>query len=716
MTISSGRVLDQLPAEEQCLGALFASYSFDPSFFEDQVLRSVLRLTSDPVEQAERYHHEARRALQETPVVAIVDAAERRPGRRLPFDLLEVSSTVFHPKYVLLLYRTFARLLIGSGNLTFSGYGGNTELFLKTDLSYSDSDQAAFLAAIDSHIDRTRTLLNRSGTQLDLFQRELRQRIPNASADPVAPSLAFLDSTAGPIAQQLVTLLPPDATVESVGMLAPFYERDDDAEIDASSVFGVFNHRLAKNARLDIGVAWDNPEVHAAAGAKIENGMDRLWTWVMECDGVRTLRHLIPTSLGPSTLNYVDESGRGRRCPLEDVRESIERHQLWMQPAPIAFAPRNAVASASRLFSDIHVWLHPATRLDEGRPIHRPLHAKLMVVAYKSRRGRESLVMLGSPNMSRRALLMGAGPGKGNVEVATAFRLDSSVSLRDLVPELVYAPTSAFELQERVFPAMEHNYALAVDQAIHDPVEGTLVVTWSEAAAGLPEWILSYDGSQLASSTLQPIEPLTFHGFVLKPATAEVTLHVNGREFSVPILVTDLIALPAVSEEASIGLEELLMFLGRRIGTERVVQLAERRIRPNSGDDLFGILGDSFGPTDVFRAWWSIAEDLGEDGVSTQGFRLRLEGALGVGAAWTRMLDAAKKNVLMPEEVWFYGSELLRTLEDVVLPPAEDRDAKRMIMKTFSSRVRGDLDSLDIGVRSRSWATRVYDFYRESQV
>jgi hypothetical protein len=74
MKIATDRVLDHLSAEEQCLGALFTSFSFDPAFFEEHVLRAVLRLTSDPVEQAERYHHEARRALQETPVVAIVNA------------------------------------------------------------------------------------------------------------------------------------------------------------------------------------------------------------------------------------------------------------------------------------------------------------------------------------------------------------------------------------------------------------------------------------------------------------------------------------------------------------------------------------------------------------------------------------------------------------------------------------------------------------------
>jgi hypothetical protein len=124
MKLTTARVLDRLPHEERCLGAVFTAYSFDPAFFEDHVLRAILRLASDPIEQGARYHSEARSALQEAPVSVIVDAAERRPGRRLPYDLLEVSDLVFHPKSALLLYKESARLLVGSGNLTFSGYGG----------------------------------------------------------------------------------------------------------------------------------------------------------------------------------------------------------------------------------------------------------------------------------------------------------------------------------------------------------------------------------------------------------------------------------------------------------------------------------------------------------------------------------------------------------------------------------------------------------------
>src|SRR5580704_4582719 len=152
IAIRCERVLDQLPAEQSCIGAAFASYGFDPTFFENHVLRAVLRLASDPGEQPSRYHAEALRALQETPVLTIVDGGERQPGRRLPYDLLEVSGLVFHPKSALLLYRGHARLMVGSGNITYSGYNDNTELFVVMDLAYDDPDDAALLRGYDSHL------------------------------------------------------------------------------------------------------------------------------------------------------------------------------------------------------------------------------------------------------------------------------------------------------------------------------------------------------------------------------------------------------------------------------------------------------------------------------------------------------------------------------------------------------------------------------------
>ena len=715
MMIASDRVLDRLPADEQCLGALFTSYSFDPAFFEDHVLRAVLRLASDPVEQADRYHHEARRALQETPVVAIVDAGERQPGRRLPFDLLEVSDLVFHPKAVLLLYRKFARLQIGSGNLTRSGYGDNTELFLCRELAYGNDADAALLMAFGEHLNRVRSYVRRTGTQLKLIQQELHRRVRPVSPEARTGSVAFLDSTTRPILEQFTALLPDTAVIQSIGMLAPYYERDD-AGLDATSVFGALSPRAGSETVLDVGVAWDNPEVQCSDATELKEGLGRLWTWSRINEGQRELEHLVPTSVGPQILTYIDESGKCRRCRINEVLEALDQRDLWMQPTPQAFAPRNTVAAVTERFAEVRIWLHPSTRLVHGRPVHRPLHAKLLVVSYQTGRSSETLILMGSPNMSRPALLMPVGAGKGNVEVAFAFRLAMNGSLRDFLPELVFAPKSTLELMERTFPESPPNYSLAIEDAIYDPRNRNLTVTWSSKIAHLPAWRLTYDAELLAdSATTRTTTPLTIPNFVLKPSTAEVVLHVDGFGWSsVPILVTDLVALPATPVGTEMDLNELLMLLGHRIGAERAVQLAAlRAVGAGDGEGLDSFFGEGFGPTDVFRAWWSVAEELKKPDLSVQAFRLRLEGSLGIGAAWSCMLNAIDENSLTIEETWFYGAELLRTLAEIELPGAEDQDAKGRLLDGFRERVRKDIGRLQFDDSGRPWLDRIVEFYGE---
>ena len=718
MKIATGRILDRLPAEEPCLGALFTSYSFDPVFFEEHVLRAVLRLTSDPVEQAERYHHEARRALQETPVVAIVDGAERRPGRRLPFDLLEVTNVVFHPKAVLLLYGEFARLLVGSGNLTFCGYGGNTELFFSVDLNYTDIADTNLLRSFDHHLDQVSKLVRRSGTQLNLFREELTRRIPKSPMDMTASHLALMDSTTDSIINQLIALLPHQCVITSIGLLAPFYERDDTTaldtdELDTTSVFGALAPYINKNTTLDVGIAWDNPQMQPAGHDALEGGFEQIWTRAYGDAGNQRLEHLIPTSLGPSTLNFIDADGRNRRLSLDEVQEAIQQRTMWKQPPPIVFAPRKTIAAATERFASVRHWLHPATLLIDGRPIHRPLHAKLFVVGFRAGKTVGSLVLMGSPNMSRNALLKSSKNG-GNVEMAIVFRLDTSVSIKELMPELVYAPPSALHLQERSFPELGINYGLCIEEASHDPRDRKLIITWSPDAVKLPAWRLTYDGQLLSKSDAPPTTSITVDGFILTPATAEIILHTDGREFPIPILVTDLVALPATPTGSTVGLQELLMLLSRRIGTEQTIQLANRQAIGASPDtELNSFFRDGFGPTDVFRAWWCVAEELADSHLSLAGFRLRLEGALGVGAVWACMREAVKSTTLSEAELWFYGAELLRTLAEVDLPLTNDRIAKMSLLNKFRDQVRTDLKTIPFDLEKYPWVSKIISFYKE---
>jgi hypothetical protein len=717
MKLGRERVLDRLVADEPCLGAVFTAFAFDPKFFEEHVLRSVLRLAADPEEDAGRFHGEARRALQETPVVAIVDAHERQAGRRLPYDVLDVAQVVFHPKSALLLYRERARLLVGSGNLTHAGYGGNTEIFLVLDLAYGDPTGAALLATFDAHLARVATLPRQSGTQLKQVRAELARRLPADLPSHAAVDVELLDSFQRPIMEKVLECLPDGAKVERVGMLAPFYERDDGGRLDGSSVFGAMGDRLAADAILDVGASWENAEVRPGeTTSSLEEGLGALWAWTI--DGGNRVEYLVPRSIGAKTLSYTDDRGTSKRHAIDDARDALDERVFWQLPRPKAFAPAKTISASRELFADVRTWLHPATQLDEGRPVHRRLHAKLLVVSYRVGKAEETIVMLGSPNMSRRALLAAvdpdAGPGGGNVELAVVMRLSGSWQLCDLVPELVLAPPELADLGEHEFPELPENLGLAIERAVHDPAAQTLTVEWTDRARDLRDWRLTYVGNELAGGGSAPTADVRAAPFELLPASAEVVLHANGGEFAVPILVTDLVALPAGPSSRGLGLEELLLLLGRRVGAERAIQMAESRLQKGDADDgLESIFGEDFGPTDVFRAWWAVVADLAEPSLSVTAFRLRLEGPLAVGAAWAQMLEAVQRGrVFRREHAWLYGAELLRTLADLEVPPGPDRDAKLDLLKAFTTRVRADLRALTT-VGEAIWLQKVRSFYSE---
>ena len=707
--IKSDRVLDRLSEEENCRGAFFTSYSFDPEFFENDVLRTVLRLNSHPVEQPERYHHEARQALQKTPVVAIVDAGRRQSGRRLPYDLLEVHDVVFHPKITVLLFQEFARMQIGSGNLTHPGYGYNKELFYCCDLSYADSADLDLVREIYGFIERIRDYVTYVGTQLDLLQSEISRHFREQTTERRHQKIALLDSTNGSILDQFLDLLPKRSVIKSVGMLAPFYEQDD-ISVGTHSVFKKVVSRTGDNINLDVGVSWHNPAIHRTVNQSMEEGIECLWTWQRK--GEDRLSHLIPTSMGKKMLMYRDSHGRSHRHSLREISEAIEGGMLWIQPKPEAYAPPNTLRAAKRWYSKVRIWLHPASQLIEGRVVHQPLHAKLLILGFHDGRSVGTLVLMGSPNMSRPALLLPASRGIGNVEFGVAFRIDSEVTLNDFLPELVLAPSGSIELLDREFPSPSTNWSKAIATAIHDPHERTLRITWTEKAQEMTSWQLSYDGEIIAESEISPASPLTLSDFVLKAATADLILSVESVDYSVSILVSDLPALPPTPEGEEMQLNELILLLGNYIGIERALSLAHRKSTDRSQDNQTNSLStEHFSPTNVFQAWWSVAQELQSSTLSVQGTRTMLLGAIGVGAAWSRMLDQIPTKSLSVAQVWLYGSELIRSLSTVELPQDVDRDAKAELISNFCTQVRSELSRLTFDDSTPNWLSDVFDFY-----
>lgn len=722
MKISAQGSLERLVAGDRAaIGAAFCSFTFEPAFFEEQVLRAVLRVSSDPVEQPARFHEDVRRTLQEVPVACIVDAGARSPGQRLPYDLLAVHTRVHHPKLALLLFEEGARLGVGSGNLTRGGFGDNSELLFVRDLPYEDPESAEVLRAVDRFLVADLALVSHRGTQMESVLRILRGKI-EATPRTEAASLLFVDTFAGAILETVLGLVPEDARVTRAGILAPFLEQDDADAHETQEMTSVLARlaglRRDKDFVLDLATIWDQNvlERPAELPASLEDALGRLWVQRTEKDDRIEISFATLREATTKTVELTDASGQPRRRPRQELEAALADGGAWPFHPVVVHAPAKILTAIGHELS-LALWLHPSWRIEAGKPVHRPLHGKLLTLTTKRRGKTSSLVYVGSANASRRALLHDVAAG-GNVECGVVFRVDDALSVADLAPELVNVDPSLVTCIDRTFGASRPNFARCIESAVHDAAARTLTITFAKDAELPGEWSIEYDGETLASGGAIPEVPLLRPEFVLRAHCCELTLVIGDGRHPVPITVLDLAALPPSVALADLSLRELLALLGARVGRERLGTIRAERGRGGMHPVLDALFGEGFGPNDVFRAWRGAIEELADPGLSLAGFRARLDGAIGVRALWTRIRDAvseafaeAPDESLSRDEAWFYGAELARTIAALVVPQGKEREEKQRLLEAFVDSLRADLDGLRPAEDRRGWVQRIREFY-----
>jgi hypothetical protein len=100
--------------------AIFTTYSLSVSFFAAVILDQLVR-------------GGGRSALILSDVDgvrgALSEYGARRAGKEYDIEPMAVSAGVFHPKMTALVGQDECHLIVGSGNLTFGGWGGNFEIF-----------------------------------------------------------------------------------------------------------------------------------------------------------------------------------------------------------------------------------------------------------------------------------------------------------------------------------------------------------------------------------------------------------------------------------------------------------------------------------------------------------------------------------------------------------------------------------------------------------
>ena len=749
MSLPSRRLVDQvLSAKGPCLGAVFCSYTFDPIYFEDHVLRSLLQLAGDPAEDSARYLAEARSALREIPVACFVDAGVRQGGRRLPYDLHLHRKRTFHPKVYLVLFEEEARLAVGSGNLTRPGLENNAELFFHRALRYDEPAAAAMLRAVDAFFERCAALASGGGTQLAQVRELLAARMagtrPLAAGAPI--DAVFVSSFERAGLQALSEALPADATLERIGVLSPFYERDDleaaDEQEGLTSVLAqLMALRPGSRPRLELGVPWDDAAVTAPSRPTSPTLRPGLWAWrrqqQRDDEQVERLDHLEIQQVHARRVDVRGVDGTVQRLERERLEQAIAEAKLWPVEPPTVLAPKNILERIAAEHA-VQLWLHPTVTLSpEGKTARRPLHAKLFTLTV-SRRGKSwTYALLGSANASRAAMLRTVAEG-GNVEAGILLRLDGEVGLPQLVPGLVACAFDSATFQERAYPPVDLDLSACIDEAVHHADARTLTIRWArDEVAALGAWRLRYLDRLCCEGDGVPAEATVVSDFELSGSSAELTLEAGGGSWSVPIRVADLALLPIHPGMPALELAALLALLGGRAGHERMTTIYERRGGAGLSAMLAAIFGEGFGPADVFKAWWGLGREL-SSAPTLAAFRARLLGATGAKVVWRALVatcgaptEAASEEVagreatttpstgptteptlasLSREEVWIYGCELVRELQRLELTAGPDRRACQRLRDALVAEISAELPSLAPPVEA-SWLGAVQRFY-----
>jgi hypothetical protein len=135
------RLLDAwIPPESagEPVGCVATTFTFTPSFFEEECLGRFVSLQSDPVDDKGVFLIEREEKLSQLACAAVlVDQRHAKGLRSLRWDLLSarLPAGILHAKISLLLWSNAARIIIASANLTEDGYRRNREVFGVLDFS-----------------------------------------------------------------------------------------------------------------------------------------------------------------------------------------------------------------------------------------------------------------------------------------------------------------------------------------------------------------------------------------------------------------------------------------------------------------------------------------------------------------------------------------------------------------------------------------------------
>lgn len=231
----------------EALGCVTTTYTFDPELFQHHCLPRFMNLESDPD------HHEVVFVLefeesmaQLAGAVVLVDGAHvPRVPRSMRWDVLPVQDAVMHAKVSLLVWSSHIRVLVGSNNLSESGYRRQREHFTMLDFSAEGFHaelfhgvlnwlRERFLAVSEGHPGRKRGL-----KVLAIAERCAEDWEPRALAPGISARWMFTGPGRASLAEQSGQVWPASAPLKTVNVVSPFYVGSEDVNGPLDELLGM---------------------------------------------------------------------------------------------------------------------------------------------------------------------------------------------------------------------------------------------------------------------------------------------------------------------------------------------------------------------------------------------------------------------------------------------------------------------------------------------
>lgn len=226
---------------------VFTTYALSLSFFEAVALERLVRgggrntlILADP---------EGIRA-------GLSEQGARHVGRAYELEPVACTTGAFHPKLTCLFGDEDAHLLVGSGNLTFGGWGMNLESVehLHPGFAAEAFDDAADLFESLAVADTIRTGVT---DDFEPIAAALRRA---ARSQPRTGGIRLLHSLAGPIANQLQALAEDLGGATRLTIVSPYFDRNGSAVARLSALLHCEDVRLHAHpvgaVRGTIGTNW----------------------------------------------------------------------------------------------------------------------------------------------------------------------------------------------------------------------------------------------------------------------------------------------------------------------------------------------------------------------------------------------------------------------------------------------------------------------------